>query len=62
MRRGAGLLVYDLGSKNGTLVNGEAVTKQVDGEWDGTLMTLSAGAAYEMRSGSAFLRPSRRSA
>lgn len=26
VRRGAGLLVYDLGSKNGTLVNGEAVT------------------------------------
>jgi hypothetical protein len=37
--------------------NGEAVTKQVKGEWDGTLMTFSAGGAYEMRSGNAFLRP-----
>lgn len=37
--------------------NGEVVSKQVDGEWDGTLMSLSGGVAYEMHSGSAFVRP-----
>jgi outer membrane autotransporter protein len=38
--------------------NGETVSKQVDGEWSGTLMSFSGGVSYEMRSGSAFLRPS----
>jgi hypothetical protein len=37
--------------------NGEALTKQITGEWDGTLMTLSGGVAYELQSGAAFLRP-----
>jgi hypothetical protein len=37
--------------------NGETVSKEVNGEWDGTLTTLGGGVSYEMRSGSAFLRP-----
>ncbi|HEY6815173.1 MAG TPA: autotransporter domain-containing protein, partial [Croceibacterium sp.] len=37
--------------------NGEVVSKQVEGEWDGTLMTIGGGVSYEMRSGSAFVRP-----
>lgn len=40
------------------VANGETVSKRVNGEWDGTLMTLGGGLSYEMRSGSAFLRPS----
>lgn len=35
----------------------QAVTKEVNGKWKGTLMTLSGGAAYELRSGNAFVRP-----
>ena len=38
--------------------NGEALTKEVTGDWDGTLMTLSGGVAYEAHSGAAFVRPS----
>lgn len=37
--------------------DGEAVSKEVRGEWDGTLVTLGGGISYEVRSGSAFVRP-----
>lgn len=37
--------------------DGETVTKDVKGKWKGTLTTLSGGAAYELRSGNAFVRP-----
>src|SRR5690606_18953089 len=37
--------------------DGEAVEKNVRGDWKGTLMTLTGGASYEGRSGSLFYRP-----
>ncbi|MBO9519258.1 MAG: autotransporter domain-containing protein [Porphyrobacter sp.] len=40
------------------MANGEAVTKTAKGEWDGTVFTLSGGAAYEGHSGKFFFRPS----
>ncbi len=37
--------------------DGETVSRRVRGKWGGTLMTASAGAAYEIGGGSLFARP-----
>lgn len=39
-------------------VDGETVTRQADGEWNGTLFSASAGASYELRTGRLSIRPS----
>ncbi|OYW45895.1 MAG: autotransporter domain-containing protein [Sphingomonadales bacterium 32-68-7] len=38
-------------------VDGETIERTSESDWDGTLMTFSAGASYEGRRGSLFFRP-----